>query len=147
MVIGELLLLSLVLIRAKPREAAVLYRPCPSICPTMRDLCVAPAKKQGLPPAAGAFSPPHKARISCATAIGRSTDQVPRAPARFVRRRRGISDLPLAFRMQTKASEDGISSCQHSTPTCVSCLREYVSWASKEAGKPCDDGNDMTGDD
>ena len=68
-----------------------------------------------------------------------------RAPALFVRRRHGIGDRPLAFRMRTKASEDGIIVALI-TYLC-SCVRGYgghVSWATKEAGKPRDD-NDMTG--
>lgn len=120
------MLLLVVLIRPEAREAVILYVPCPSICPTMRDLCVPPAKKQGPTSAVRAFSPPHKARRRCATAIGWSVDQVPRAPALFVRRRHGIGDRPLAFRMRTKASEDGITTalitylCKRISRVCVS---------------------------
>ena len=67
-VVVEVLLLRPITL--KQGKLLAYYMACPSICPTMRDLCVRPAKSQGLTAATRAFSPPHKARRRCATAIG-----------------------------------------------------------------------------
>lgn len=116
-VVGVLVLL---LIRAKSKGSCCLICSAPPSAPPCVTCAFTPAEKQGLTAAARAFSPPHKARRRDARLrLDGASDQVPRAPARFVRRRHGIGDLPLAFRMQTKASEDGFSSIQHLPPTCV----------------------------